>query len=154
MTDPDEHRPPDEPVDILLVEDNPGDVRLVTEAFEATTRAPTIHTVTTANAAVDFLKGQCAAESRSLPALALVDLNLPGSDGCAVLEAVSNDPQLRRLPVIILTSSEASEDITRCYDARANAYLSKPAVYAEYVSVVKVVKTFWLEQVQLPPLES
>ncbi|RQG86194.1 response regulator [Natrarchaeobius halalkaliphilus] len=143
----------DETLQILLVEDNPGDARLTREAFKETDCETTLHVVTTGDDTLDFLTQQGAYESASLPDLVLLDLNLPGKDGCDVLEAIRDDPQLRPLPVIMLKSSGASEDIARCYNAQANAYLTKPADPAEFTALVEAVEQFRFKQVQLPPLQ-
>ncbi|MDS0474666.1 response regulator [Natrinema sp. 1APR25-10V2] len=139
-----------EPIKILLVEDNPGDVRLLKEAFDATKREMNLHTVPTGDAAMEFLT-QCRTEpSRSLPALIFVDLNLPGADGCDVLETIRNDPNLPYLPVIMLSSSDDHEEIRRCYNATANAYLTKPRDHDRFVSLVEAVEAFWFEHVHFP----
>lgn len=91
-------------------------------------------------------------ESASLPTLALIDLNLPGMDGCEVLGTIRDDPQLQCLPVIILTSSTARDDVVRCYNANANAYLTKPTTPDEFISLVTAIERFWFEKVQLPPI--
>ncbi len=151
MTDRPQSRLPSEPVEVLLVEDNPADGRLVREAFAETDREPTVHTVSTGDAAVETLTQLATDESRSLPDLALVDLNLPGTDGCDLLEAIRGHSRLRRLPVLVLTSSVADEDVVRSYDAAANAYLTKPTDHGAYVSLMAAVERFWLDNAQLPP---
>jgi len=151
MSDSSPHRS-GEALDILLVEDNPGDARLTQEAFKEIDCETTIHIVTNGDDALKFLTQQGAYESASLPDFVLLDLNLPGKDGCDVLEAIRNDSQLRPLPVIMLTSSGASEDIARCYNARANAYLTKPTDPAEFIMLAEAVERFWFKRVQLPPI--
>lgn len=141
----------DDPTEILLVEDNPADVRLIEETFGATDRETRLHTASDGYEALHFLKRAAAVESNALPELALIDLKLPGKDGCALLEAIRNDARLRRLPVIILTSSDTDVDISRCYEATANAYLTKPTTHDEFVSLVEAIEQFWIEHVQLPP---
>ncbi|MFC6764800.1 response regulator [Natrinema soli] len=135
-------------IDILLIEDNPGDVRLTQEAFKTIDQKVTLQTIASGDNAVEFLQ---QSPETSLPDLVLLDLNLPGRDGCWVLEAIRDDPQLKPLPVIMLTSSETDEDIERCYGARANAYLTKPTAPDEYTSLVDSLERFWFEQVQFPP---
>lgn len=152
MTAGHQHQQLDEPVTILLVEDNPGDIRLIEEAFEMTDTDTRLHSTTNGESAVDLLTQKATAESESLPDLVLVDLNLPRRDGCDVLEAIRDDSQLRPLPVIMLTSSQAREDVRRCYEAHANAYLSKPTNPDEFISVAQAVDQFWFEYAQLPPL--
>lgn len=136
--------------EILLIEDNPGDARLTQEACKETDCETTIHVVTNGDDALTFLTQQGAYESAPLPDVVLLDLDLPGKDGCAVLEAIRDDPQLSPVPVIMLTSSSACEDIARCYDARANAYLTKPTDLADFITLMKAIERFWFEQVQLP----
>lgn len=145
-------RPSDDAIEILLAEDHPGDVRLVEEAFESTGHEGTIHVVTDGYEAIHFLTERGANESPSPPDLAILDLNLPGKDGCEVLQVIRADPQLRRLPVIVLTSSDDSSDIVRCYDAHANAYVTKPADLEGFVSLMEEITRFWFERVQLPPV--
>ena len=139
----------DEPIEILLVEDNPGDVRLTREAFRATDRETTFEVVTDGERAVEFVS---RSSDRSLPDLVLVDLNLPGRNGCAVIEAIREDPQLGCLPVIVLTSSRDEEDVARSYDARANAYLTKPTDPAEFVALARRIEEFWFDRARLPPV--
>lgn len=145
-------RTSDDAIEILLAEDHPGDVRLVEEAFESTGREGTIHVVTDGYEAIHFLKQRGASESPTPPDLAILDLNLPGKDGCEVLQVIREDPQLRRLPVIVLTSSDDRGDIARCYDAHANAYVTKPADIEGFVSLMEEITRFWLDRVQLPPV--
>lgn len=136
-------------INILLVEDNPGDIRLTREAFKAAEQEIALQTVTNGDDAVEFLQ---QSSDNELPNLILLDLNLPGRDGCEVLEVIRDDPRLKPLPVLMLTSSETEEDIARCYDARANAYLTKPTDPAEFISVVDAFERFWIERVRLPPI--
>lgn len=139
-----------EPVDLLLVEDDPGHARLLRRAFEEIDSDASIQVATNGSDALDHLQPADAAES-SLPALVLVDLGLPGMDGHEVLQAIRDDPQLESLPVIVLTVSDDDEDIVRCYDANANAYLTKPADYGEFVTLAEALDRFWLGQARLPP---
>ncbi|MXV63898.1 response regulator [Natronorubrum sp. JWXQ-INN-674] len=139
----------DEPVDIHLIEDNPGDVRLTRAAFDDASVSHTFHVSTDGDDALEYLL-----EDDGYPDLVLLDLDLPGSDGHEILERISADPQLRRLPVIVLTSSDASDDVSKCYDANANAYLTKPTDPDEFATLVEIVERFWFEQVQLPSISS
>ncbi|WP_225335782.1 response regulator [Halomicrobium urmianum] len=143
----------DEPVEILLVEDNPGDVRLLREAFEVTRIETAFQVVNTGEDAEDFLKGRGDYEGVSLPDIVLLDLNLPRKDGYDVLEAIREDERLQSLPVLILTSSTAEEDVKRCYAADANAYLTKPTGMDDFQDVVRAVERFWLRQARLPPVK-
>lgn len=137
-------------MDVLLVEDNPGDVRLIREAFSTLERGTALEIVTRGDEAVELLTQQ--ATDDSLPDIALLDLNLPGRDGCGILETIRDDPRLQYLPVVILTSSEAEEDIARCYDANANAYVTKPTDPTAFRAVAEAVERFWFETAQLPPI--
>lgn len=141
-----------ESIDILLIEDDRGDIRLIQEAFEITESTLSIHPVTSGEDAIAFLRQHAAERSRSLPDLVLLDLDLAGDDAYAVLEAIRNDHLLALLPVLMLTSSEDSEDVQRCHNVTANAYLKKPDDPGEFVSVVNALEEFWFERVQLPPI--
>ena len=151
MSEPSHRQTRGDPVDILLVEDNPGDVRLIEESFETTARETRFRVIDNGEDAIDFVTREDADRSAPLPDLALVDLNLPKRDGCDVLEAIREDPQAQNLPVLMLTSSGATEDIERCYRARANAYLTKPTDPDELTAIAEAVERFWFEQAQLPP---
>ncbi|TYL36062.1 response regulator [Natronococcus pandeyae] len=153
MTVQSTYRSSNSEIKILLVEDNPEDIRLIQEAFKTANidSEPTLRSISNGNDAVDFLNEQTDDPTRSLPDLALVDLNLPGRDGCAVLNATRADPQFRPLPVIILMSSADRGDIQRCYEARANAYLTKPTTPEGFESLVESVSRFWFQKVQLLP---
>lgn len=140
----------DTPIEILLVEDNPGDIRLFQEAFDATSTETDLQTITNGDEAIEFLTERVEEEPSALPDIVFVDLELPGRHGCEVLEAIRESSRLKRLPVIILTGSDASEDITRCYDALANAYLTKPSDLDEFVSLAEMIEVFWFDRVRLP----
>lgn len=139
------------PVDILLVEDNPGDVRLTQEAFRDASLNNELHVVRDGQEALDFLFQEREYESAPRPAMILLDLNLPKVDGMEVLEDVKTDPELRRIPVVILTGSEAEEDIVASYEKHSNAYLTKPIDPDEFVRLVQSFEQFWLTLVELPP---
>ncbi|ADB63324.1 response regulator receiver protein (plasmid) [Haloterrigena turkmenica DSM 5511] len=139
--------PSNDAIDILLVEDTPDDVQLIQEGLKTTKREITLHTVSSGDNAVEFLQ---QSTGNPLPDLVLLDLNLPGRDGCGVLGEIRKDPQLKPLPVIMLASSETDEDIARCYDARANAYLTKPIAPDALSSLMDSLERFWFEQAQLP----
>ncbi|WP_049890999.1 response regulator [Natrinema versiforme] len=146
--------PSSAPVSILLVEDNPGDVRLIEEAFKSAGFATTFHTVTDGAAAIDFLQDQAATDSGPNLDLMLLDLNLPRTDGFEVLETIKDDPALSSLPVLVLTSSEATEDIVKSYELCANAYLTKPTDPAEFADIGRAVEAFWIDEATLPPVPS
>lgn len=144
----------DQTTDILLIEDNPGDIRLTQEAFEASHIGNTLHVVTDGVEALDFLhqRGEYADAPR--PGIILLDLNLPRKDGEDTLESIkTSSADLSRIPVIVLTSSRAESDVVRSYDLQANAYLTKPIDADEFVRTVERFKHFWLEDVELPPDE-
>ncbi|CQH57358.1 receiver box response regulator [Halobacterium hubeiense] len=145
-----EHRDGD-PVDILLVEDNPGDVRLTREAFAEAHINNDLHDVNDGEAALDFLHQRGDHADAPRPDLILLDLNLPKVDGLDVLEAVKSDDDLRTIPVVVLTSSEAEEDVARSYEQHTNAYLTKPIDPNEFVDVIRSFERFWLTLVELPP---
>jgi len=136
--------------DVLLVEDNPGDVRLTQEAFGEGRVDSTLHVVTDGVEALDFLyrRGEHADAPR--PDVVLLDLNLPRKNGGEVLSEINDDAGLSRVPVVILTSSEAEEDVVKSYERHASAYLTKPVDPEEFLEVVRAFKAFWLSAVRLP----
>ncbi|WP_313693258.1 response regulator [Halorarum halobium] len=139
-----------EPIDILLVEDNPGDVRLTREAFDAARINNTMHVVTDGEAALDFLFQRGEYDDSPRPTLVLLDLNLPKLGGLEVLETVKDEPELSCIPIVILTSSAAEEDIVRSYELHTNAYLTKPIGPDEFVEMVRSFEDFWFTLVRLP----
>ena len=139
-----------EPIDILLVEDNPGDVILTQEALAEAKVSNTVHVARDGEAAMRFLRGEAEHADAPRPDLILLDLNLPRKDGREVLEEVKTDPELRRIPVIVLTTSAAEEDILRSYDLHANSYVTKPLDIDAFLSSVRQIEGFWLEVVRLP----
>jgi len=141
----------DELVDILLVEDNPGDVRLTREALKEAKFRNELHVVCDGVEAVDYLRRRGAFASVLRPHLILLDLNLPRKDGREVLAEIKNDPDLRRIPVVVLTTSEAEVDILKAYDLHANCYISKPVEIDEFLTVVKAIEDFWVTIVKVPP---
>jgi two-component system, chemotaxis family, response regulator Rcp1 len=141
----------DELVDILLVEDNPGDVRLTREALKEAKFRNELHVVSDGVEAVDYLRRKGAFASVLRPHLILLDLNLPRKDGREVLAEIKNDPDLRRIPVVVLTTSEAEVDILKAYDLHANCYISKPVDIDQFMTVVRAIEDFWLTVVKIPP---
>ena len=139
-----------EPADILLVEDNPGDVRLTEEAFREGNIANTLHVVDDGIEALEFLHRHGDYADAPRPDIILLGLNLPRKNGEEVLEEISEDRELLRIPVIVLTSSEAEADVMRSYDLRANAYLTKPVDPDVFVDTVRAFEQFWLSIVRLP----
>ncbi|USZ73112.1 response regulator [Natronosalvus halobius] len=142
-----------DPIDILLVEDNPGDVRLTKEAFKEGRIDNTIHVARNGVDALSFLYQRDGYEDAPRPDLILLDLNLPRKNGEEVLEELKDDPTLRRIPTVVLTSSEAEEDVVRSYEKYANAYLTKPIDPDEFIEIVRSFESFWLSVVNLPPAE-
>lgn len=142
---------PSEPADILLVEDNPGDVRLTKEAFTEIELDEELFVVNDGEEALDFVHRRGDYDDAPRPDLVLLDLNLPRVDGLEVLEDVKGDPELRSIPVVVLTGSEAEEDILESYDRHTNAYLTKPIDPEEFVDLVRSFESFWLSLVKLPP---
>lgn len=140
-----------EPVEILLAEDNPGDVKLTEKALERGKVLNNLHVVTDGVEALSFLRqeGEYADEPR--PDLILLDLNMPRLSGVDVLEAIDEEPALCRIPIVVLTSSEAEQDIVRSYDLNANAYLTKPVDFQGFLDVVERIEDFWLSVVKFPP---
>jgi two-component system, chemotaxis family, response regulator Rcp1 len=137
-------------VDILVVEDNPGDARLVREALKES-RIPTeLHVVPDGLEALEYLHRRGVHARASRPNLILLDLNMPRLDGREVLRQIKADPELRRIPVVVMSSSGADEDVARSYDQHANSYVRKPIDFTEYRDVVQRIESFWLHAAQLP----
>ncbi|NIP72956.1 MAG: response regulator [Gammaproteobacteria bacterium] len=137
-------------MDILLVEDNPGDVRLTQEALKEAKVRNRLHVVEDGVAAMEFLRQEGEYQSMPKPDLILLDLNLPKKDGREVLEEIKQDPSLMRIPVVVLTTSQAEEDIVRSYDLHANCYVTKPVDLDQFINIVKSIEDFWLTIVKLP----
>jgi len=138
------------PAEILLVEDNPGDVRLAVEALREGQVGNNLRVATDGVEALAYLRREGSFVDAPRPDLILLDLNLPRKDGREVLAELKVDEALRTIPVVILTSSKADEDIARSYDLHANCYLTKPVDLDEYLAVVKAIEGFWLTVVALP----
>ena len=138
-------------VDILLVEDNPGDARLTREALAHSALSSTIYDVRDGEQALAFLRREGAFASAPTPRLVLLDLNLPRRDGREVLEDMKRDPALRHIPVVVLTSSDADEDILRSYRLHANCFVTKPVDLDDLSRVLEGIGRFWFDLVKLPP---
>ncbi len=138
------------PLVILLVEDNPADVRLTREAFREGKIQNTLHVVQDGVEALAFLRRQGPHTEAPRPDLILLDLNLPRKDGREVLAEIKDDPLLRRIPVVILTTSRSEADVLRTYDLHANCYVTKPVDLEQFFEVIRSVETFWLVAVTLP----
>ena len=139
------------PIEILLVEDNPGDVRLTVEALKDGKVSNRLSVVGDGVEAMAFLRREGRFANAPRPHLILLDLNLPKKDGREVLAEVKQDPNLKRIPVVVLTTSQAEQDILRSYELHANAYITKPVDFEHFMGVVKSVEDFWLTIVKLPP---
>ena len=138
-------------IDILLVEDNPGDVRLTREALKEGKVLNTLQVVVDGIDALEFLRLTGPYAKSPHPDIILLDLNLPRMDGRELLAIIKADPALRRIPVVILTTSKAEEDIIKSYDLHANCYINKPVDLDQFITVVKSVEDFWFTIVKLPP---
>jgi chemotaxis family two-component system response regulator Rcp1 len=138
-------------IDILMVEDDPGDVRLTREALKGSKLLHNISVVEDGVAALDFLRRRDPYQDAVRPDLVLLDLNLPRMDGREVLAAMKQDPALRIIPVVILTTSQAEEDVLRAYNLNANCYVTKPVDFDQFMRIVRTIEDFWLNVVTLPP---
>jgi chemotaxis family two-component system response regulator Rcp1 len=134
--------------EILLVEDNPGDVRLMREALAEISVPHRLGVAETGGNALQILRREGVEAPR--PDLVLLDLNLPDMHGLAVLKAIKTDPALRRIPVVVFSSSEKREEVAEAYNLNANSYIAKPVELADFIRVVKGVEEFWLTVVKLP----
>lgn len=138
------------PIDILLVEDDPGDELMTREAFEFNKVGNTLHVVRDGEQALDFLYKRGEHGDAVRPDLILLDLNLPKYDGRQVLEKIKQDPELADIPVVILTTSGAEEDIVRSYKLHANAYVTKPVDLDQFIAAVRQIDDFFVQVVRLP----
>ena len=139
------------PVEILLVEDNEGDIGLVEEVFEDAKIRNVLHVAEDGEEAMLFLNKESPYKYAPTPDIILLDLNLPKKDGREVLEEIKTDENLKRIPVVILTTSKAEEDIIKSYELHANSYITKPVDFDQFITVIKSIEDFWLEVVRLPP---
>ena len=138
------------PIEILMIEDNPGDVRLTQEALKENKMYNCLHAVGDGVEAMAFLRREGKYADAPRPDLILLDLNLPKKDGREVLAEIKADENLKRIPVVILTSSQAEEDVLRTYNLHANCYVTKPVDLDQFIRVVKSIEEFWLTIVKLP----
>jgi chemotaxis family two-component system response regulator Rcp1 len=138
------------PINILLVEDNPGDVELTEDALRRSKVATKVSVVADGEDAMDYLRQQSAYQEETMPDLVLLDLNLPRKDGMEVLREMKDDPNLRHIPVVVLTTSEAERDILASYELGANCFISKPVDLTEFRKVVESIDDFWFTIVKLP----
>jgi CheY-like chemotaxis protein len=137
-------------VDILLVEDNPGDVRLTIEVLRDGRISNRLNVASDGVEAMNYLRRRGGHAKAERPDLVLLDLNLPRKDGREVLAEIKTDPALKRIPVVVLTTSSAEADVMRSYDLQANCYITKPVEFAQFVTVVRQIQDFWLTIVRLP----
>ena len=137
------------PTEVLLVEDNPSDVYLTQVAFRRSRSDSQIHVVEDGIQAMAFLRRQMPYDAVPRPDLVLLDLNLPRKDGHKVLEEIKSDPDLRKIPVIVLTTSTAEADVHRCYESHANCYIAKPVDFDQFERVVREIESFWFNVVTL-----
>lgn len=138
------------PIEVLLVEDDPGDVLMTREALAESKVTNELHVVSNGEDALKFLRHEDPYQDVPRPGLILLDLNLPRLDGREVLKVIKADQDLRRIPVVVLTTSSAEEDIVRSYDLHANAYVSKPVDFDRFLEVVRQVDNFYISVVTLP----
>ena len=143
-----------EPIDILLVEDNLGDVRLTSEALRSSKIANLLHVVNDGDEALAYLQKTGRFATASTPHLIILDLNLPRTDGREVLEQVKTDKNLKHIPVVVMTSSEAEEDVLASYSLYANCYVTKPISMDSFKKVVSTIDDFWFSVVRLPGADS
>jgi two-component system, chemotaxis family, response regulator Rcp1 len=140
------------PVNILLIEDNPGDVRLTQEAFKEGRLAVNLSVVMDGVEAIMFLRKLGDHQNAISPDLILLDLNLPKKDGREVLAEVKSDPDLKRIPVVVLTTSNAEQDILKTYNLHANCYINKPVDFEKFFDVIQKIEDFWLATAILPTM--
>ena len=138
-------------IDVLLIEDDPGDVLLTREAFADFKVANTLHVVSDGVDALAFLRKEGDFGEAPTPDLILLDLNLPRMDGREVLGAIKSDEQLKSIPVVVLTTSEAAEDVEKSYSLHANAYVTKPVDFDRFIDVIRRIDEFFVSVVKLPP---
>ncbi|MFZ0035472.1 MAG: response regulator [Sedimentisphaerales bacterium] len=143
--------PENKPIEILLVEDSPSDTTLTIEALKAGKVSNRLNYVEDGVEAMAYLKRQGKYKNATRPDLIILDLNLPRKDGREVLAELKNDPALRIIPIIVLTTSHSDQDILRSYELNANCYITKPVDFEHFIVVVKSIENFWLSIVTLPP---
>jgi CheY-like chemotaxis protein len=137
-------------IQVLLVEDDPGDVLMTREAFEDYKVHNQLHVVNDGEQAMAFLRNEGGYADLPRPDLVLLDLNLPRMDGRQVLDAIKSDPELSSIPVVVLTTSEAEDDVLRSYSLHANAYVTKPVDFERFINVVRQIDDFFVSVVRLP----
>jgi chemotaxis family two-component system response regulator Rcp1 len=143
-------RHPDRPVEILIAEDNPGDVRLTKEAFKRAQARVNLNVTPNGEEAIAYLRREPRYSSAIRPDLILLDLNMPRKDGRAVLAEIKSDPELGFIPVVVLTSSDAEDDVVASYKLHASCYITKPVDAHQYNEVIRSIEKFWFETAILP----
>lgn len=138
------------PIEVLMVEDSPSDANLTIRGFARSKIINNLHWVEEGEAAMDYLRQEGEYVGAARPDIILLDLNLPGMDGREVLEEIKSDPKLRRIPVVILTTSADERDVIRSYDLSANCYMTKPVGASQFLELVQLIHQFWLVAVKLP----
>jgi CheY-like chemotaxis protein len=138
------------PIDVLLIEDDPGDILITREAFEHHKIHNTLHVARDGQEGLDYLHQRGPHEGAQRPDLILMDLNLPKYDGRQLLEQIKSDPDLCHIPLVVLTTSAAEEDILRSYRLHANAYVTKPVGFDEFMNVIRQIDEFFVQVVRLP----
>jgi chemotaxis family two-component system response regulator Rcp1 len=138
------------PINILLVEDSKLDIKMVQEAISEENEKSNLHVIMNGEEAIDFLRGSGKHKNAPRPDLVLLDLNLPRKDGREVLADLKSDPKLQQIPVVILTSSRAEEDILKAYDLQANCYILKPIDANQFLDKIRFIFSFWLSVAELP----
>lgn len=135
---------------VLLIEDNPGDVRLTQEAIKEGELPIQLNICRDGEEAIHYLRKIKGFEDAQIPQLILLDLNLPRKDGREVLEEIKSNPDLKKIPVIVLTTSNAEQDVNQCYDLHANCFITKPVDYQQFFLLMQQIDAFWLNTVALP----
>jgi len=138
-------------IEILMVEDNPADVRLTREAFKDAKVLNNLNVVEDGEEAMAYLRREGGYAEKPRPDLILLDLNLPKKDGREVLDEIKKDQDLKRIPVVVLTTSDNEKDILKAYDLHVNAYVTKPVALEQFIKIVEAIEDFWLSVVKLPP---
>jgi len=139
------------PIEILLVEDNPGDVRLTIEALRDSKVKNTLNVAVDGVEAMEYLRKEGKFKDATRPDIILLDLNMPRKDGREVLADLKADDSLKQIPVVVLTTSEAEQDIIKSYELHANCYITKPVDLSRFIDIVKTIEDFWFTIVRLPP---
>jgi CheY-like chemotaxis protein len=150
-------KPQGKMITILLADDDPDDRKLTQDAFAENRLANVVHCVEDGEELMDYLNRRGKFEplrGEALPGLILLDLNMPRKDGREALREIKADPELRRIPIVVLTTSKAEEDIVRTYDLGVNSYVTKPVTFKSLVELIKVLGRYWFEVVELPPDEN